>query len=404
MSRVSAVRASAIAAVALVSALLGGIAALALASAGGLVDDSTETVLVETTAAPPAAGAKATPELGRTFDPARIYERSSPGVVTIFALFEPGDDPGGHVAQGSGFVVSRQGHVLTSAHVITRDGEDARESAGRLFVEFSDRDRVPAKLVGVDPYDDVGVLRIDPDAHRLAPLPLGDSDQVVVGEPVAAIGSPFGNVDSLAVGVVSATGRSIDSLSAAYTVVDAIQTDAPITHGNSGGPLLDAAGRVIGINAQIRSESGSSDGVGFAVPINSATRSMRQLLARGRVSYPYVGITSDDLTPSIARRLGHPVRRGALISRVLQNGPAAKAGLRGGNRRVEVDGRIVTRGGDVIVAIGGRPVTNKDDVARLLIRRYEAGDAATFTIVREGRKQRIQVKLAERPPRPDLDG
>jgi 2-alkenal reductase len=398
-------RPGAIAAVAVVSALLGGVAALTLARATGLVDESTETVLVETTAAgAPAVGAKATPELGRTFHPARIYERSSPGVVTIFALFEPGDDPGSHVAQGSGFVVSPEGHVLTSAHVITRSGEDGLASAGRLFVEFSDRDRVPAKLVGVDPYDDVGVLRIDPDVHRLQPLPLGDSDRVVVGEPVAAIGSPFGNVDSLAVGVVSATGRSIDSLSAAYTVVDAIQTDAPITHGNSGGPLLDARGRVIGINAQIRSESGGSEGVGFAVPINSASRSMRQLLADGRVSYPYVGITSDDLTPSIARRLGQPVRRGALVSRVLRDGPAAEAGLKGGNRRIEVDGRIVTRGGDVIVAIGGSPVTNKDDVARLLIRRYEAGDSATFTIVRDGRRQSVRVELEERPPRPNLGG
>ena len=396
-------RPSAIAAVAVVSALLGGVAALTLARATGLVEDSSETVVVETTAAgAPAVGTKATPELGSSFHPARIYERSSPGVVTIFALFEPGDDPGSHVAQGSGFVVSRQGHVLTSAHVITRSEGRGLESAGRLFVEFSDRDRVPAKVVGVDPFDDVGVLRVDSDAHRLKPLPLGDSDRVVVGEPVAAIGSPFGNVDSLAVGVVSATGRSIDSLSAPYTVVDAIQTDAPITHGNSGGPLLDASGRVIGINAQIRSESGDSEGVGFAVPINSATRSMRQLLADGRVSYPYVGITSDDLTPSIARRLGQPVRRGALISRVLRDGPAAKAGLKGGNRRIEVDGRIVTRGGDVIVAIGGSPVTNKDDVARLLIRRYEAGDSATFTIVRDGRRQSVQVELEERPP--DLGG
>jgi 2-alkenal reductase len=398
-------RPSAIAAVAVVSALLGGVAALTLARASGLVDDSTETVVVETTAAEaPAVGAKSTLELGRSFHPARIYERSSPGVVTIFALFEPGDDQGNHVAQGSGFVVSREGHVLTSAHVVTRDEGDGLEPAGRLFVEFSDRDRVPAKLVGVDPYDDVGVLRVDSDVHRLNPLPLGDSDRVVVGEPVAAIGSPFGNVDSLAVGVVSATGRSIDSLSAMYTVVDAIQTDAPITHGNSGGPLLDASGRVIGINAQIRSESGDSEGVGFAVPINSATRSMRQLLANGRVSYPYVGITSDDLTPSIARRLGQPVRRGALISRVLRDGPAAKAGLKGGNRRIEVDGRIVTHGGDVIVAIGGTPVTNKDDVARLLIRRYEAGDSATFTIVRDGRRQRVQVELAERSSRPNPGG
>jgi 2-alkenal reductase len=398
-------RASAIAVVAVVSAIVGGVAALALARASGIVDDSTETVVVETTAASsPAAGSKPTPDLGRAFDPARIYERSSPGVVTIFALFEPGDDRENHVAQGSGFVVSRQGHVLTSAHVITRTGGNVLEPARRLFVEFSDRDRVPAKLVGFDPYDDVGVLRVDPDAHRVAPLPLGDSDRVVVGEPVAAIGSPFGNVDSLVVGVVSATGRSIDSLTAEYSVVDAIQTDAPITHGNSGGPLLDAAGRVIGINAQIRSESGSSDGVGFAVPINSAARSMRQLLGQGRVSYPYVGIKSDDLTPSIARSLGEPVRRGALISRVLQNGPAAKAGLRGGNRRIEVDGKIVIRGGDVIVAIGGQPVTNKDDVARLLIRSYEAGESATFTIVRDGKRQEVRVKLAERPSRPDPGG
>jgi 2-alkenal reductase len=396
----------ALAAIVVVAALLGAIAALALGRATGVFEESTQTVLVETVpsgaSAPTAPDAK--PSLTRTFDPARIYARSSPGVVTIYALFEPGEGSDEHAAQGSGFVVSRQGHVLTSAHVVTRREGGTLEAASRLFVEFNDRDRVPAELVGFDPYDDVGVLQVEADSHRLAPLPIGDSEGVVIGEPVAAIGSPFGNVDSLAVGVVSATGRSIDSLSAEYSVVGAIQTDAPITYGNSGGPLLDGAGRVIGINAQIRIESGDSDSVGFAVPINLATRSMRQLIGQGKVSYPYVGITSDDVTPSVARRLGYSVRRGALIVRALDDGPAAKAGLRGGSRQVEVDGRLVTRGGDVIVAIGGREVRSKDDVARLLISRYEPGDSVTFTIVRDNRRRSVQVRLAERPARPASEG
>jgi S1-C subfamily serine protease len=403
---VAPVRPGALATIAVVSALLGGLAAVVVARVTGVVGDSTETVVVETlpSGEPANIGTDPKAHLTRTFDPARIYARSSPGVVTIYALFEPGGGSDEHAAQGSGFVVTRQGHVLTSAHVVTRRESGALEPATRLFVEFNDRDRVPARLIGFDPYDDVGVLQIDAASHRLRPLPIGNSERVVIGEPVAAIGSPFGNVDSLAVGVVSATGRSIDSLSAAYSVVDAIQTDAPITYGNSGGPLLDGAGRVIGINAQIRTESGESAGVGFAVPINLATRSMRQLLANGVVSYPYVGITSDDLTPSVARRLGYRVRRGALIARVLSGGPAAEAGLKGGRGHVEVDGRLVTRGGDVIVAIGGRPVRSKDDVARLLISRYEPGDSVTFAIIRDNRRRSVVVRLAERLPRPTLEG
>jgi 2-alkenal reductase len=403
---VKRVRPGALAAIAAVSALLGGLLAIAVVRTTGLAGDSTDTVVVETrpSGAPAAAGSDGKLSLTSTFDPAHIYSRSSPGVVTIYALFEPGEGSDEHAAQGSGFVVSRQGHVLTSAHVVTRRQGGSLEAATRLFVEFNDRDRVPAELVGFDPYDDVGVLRIAAGSHRLRPLPLGDSDRVLIGEPVAAIGSPFGNVDSLSVGVVSATGRSIDSLTAAYSVVDAIQTDAPITYGNSGGPLLDGTGRVIGINAQIRTETGDSAGVGFAVPINLATRSMRQLISTGEVSYPYVGITSDDLTPSVARRLGLRARRGALIARVLDDGPAAEAGLKGGSGQVEVDGRLVTRGGDLIVAIGGRPVRTKDDVARVLISRYEPGDSVAFTIVRDNRRRSVDVRLGERPPRPVLEG
>ena len=388
------------------SALVGGIAALVLDRATGVVDDATTTVLVETVpaGAPAQNGTEGKAKLTATFDPAGIYSRSSPGVVTIFALFEPGDGSDEHAAQGSGFVVSRQGHVLTSAHVITRRDGGTLQAATRLFVEFNDRDRVPAELVGFDPYDDVGVLQVAPARHALSPLPLGNSDRVVIGEPVAAIGSPFGNVDSMAVGIVSATGRAIDSLSASYSVVDAIQTDAEITFGNSGGPLLDGGGRVIGINAQIRTDSGDSDGVGFAVPINLAARSMRQLIASGEVSYPYVGITSDDLTPSVARRLGYEIERGALVARVLEGGPAARAGLKGGSGQVEIDGRLVTRGGDLIVAIGGVAVRSKDDVARVLISRFEPGDTVTFTVIRDDRRRAVRVRLTERPPRPTLEG
>src|SRR5204863_8597601 len=161
----------------------------------------------------------------------------------------------------------------------------------------------------------VGVLKVDPGSHAVAPVPLGNSASVVVGQPVAAIGSPFGNADSLATGVVSAVHRSIDSLTSEFVVPDAIQTDAPINHGNSGGPLFDARGQVIGINAQIRSDSGSAEGVGFAVPINAARRSMTQLIATGRVSYAFVGIETEDLIPSIAKQLGYPVSHGAVVTR-----------------------------------------------------------------------------------------
>ena len=218
------------------------------------------------------------------------------GVVTIFSVFENGR--AATVSQGSGFVVSGSGLILTNSHVITTAGGTGNVApAARVYVEFRDHDRLAARIVGWDVFDDVGVIRVDPAAHPLAPLVLGDSSGVVVGEPVAAIGSPFGNEDSLTVGVVSAVQRSIESLTSDYNLVDAIQVDAPINHGNSGGPLFDARGRVIGINAQIRSASGNAEGVGFAVPIDAARRSMEQLLSSGKVAYAYLGVTTEDLTP-----------------------------------------------------------------------------------------------------------
>jgi S1-C subfamily serine protease len=302
-------------------------------------------------------------------------------------------------------VVSDDGLILTNSHVITTAGTGGAGAAVRpaddVFVEFQDRDRVEAKVVGWDVFDDVGVLRVDPKAHPLTPLPLGNSSRLVVGEPVAAIGSPFGNENSLAVGVVSATQRSIESLTSQYNLVDAIQVDAPINHGNSGGPLFDAQGRVIGINAQIRSDSGNAEGVGFAVPINAARRSMAQLLATGKVSYAYLGVTSEDLTPGIARRFKYPARYGAVITSVRPDSPAARSGLRGGSDERDYNGSAFTFGGDVIVAIGDRPIRSAADVVRAVTEQLRPGQTVNVTIVRGGTRQTVPVTLADRPADPD---
>jgi S1-C subfamily serine protease len=386
-------------------ALAGAGAALGIGAAAGWVGARhAHTIVVEKTLAQPAiapapaAPPSAKPLLGNGFDPAAIYSSSSPGVVTIFAYFN------GHASQGSGFVVSRDGLVLTDSHVITDAGQASPGSAVRaadaLFVEFADRDRVAARVVGWDVFDDVGVLRVDPRAHALTPVPLGDSGAVRVGEPVAAIGSPFGNENSLAVGVVSATHRSIQSLTSNYNLVDAIQIDAPINHGNSGGPLFDARGRVIGITAQIRSDTGNAEGVGFAVPIDSARRSLRQLVAKRNVAYAYVGITTEDLTPSLARHLRYRVSHGALIDSVLAGSPGAAAGLRGGTSQEQFDGLTVTRGGDAIVAIDGKPVTSADDLVRIVAEELEPGSFARFTIQRGSSRLVLPVRLTARPANP----
>jgi S1-C subfamily serine protease len=321
-------------------------------------------------------------------------------VVTIYAVFGLGDDHPDAGGQGSGFVVSEDGVILTNAHVITTAGQGAGEPRGasRLYVEFGDGERVPAQIVGWDLFNDTGVIRVEPGAHALTALPLGDSARVGVGEPVAAIGSPFGNQNSLAVGVVSATRRTIPSLTSGYDVAGAIQIDAPINHGNSGGPLFDARGRVIGINAQIRSDSGNAEGVGFAIPINSARRSMEQLLATGKVAYAFIGITTQDVTPGIARRFELGAQRGALIAEVEGGTPAAEAGLRGGSREEQHNGVDITLGGDLITAIAGEPVKSAEDVSRIVTERLLPGQVASFTVFRGGtRREVVRVKLAQRP-------
>jgi S1-C subfamily serine protease len=397
-------RPKAVVALVLAAALVGGVVSALLVGVG-LGGDRTETIVVAGDAPVPierrltTAGAK--PLLGNGFDPAAIYRSRSGGVVTVYSYFD-GRDEDEHAAQGSGFLVSNRGEILTSAHVVTTAGQGERnpDGASRLFVAFNDGDRVPARLVGWDLYDDVAVLKVDPSAHELRPVPLGDSSAVVVGEPVAAMGSPFGNENSLAVGVVSATERSIDSLTSDYTVPDAIQTDAPITHGNSGGPLFDARGRVIGINAQIRSDSGQAEGVGFAIPINAAKRSLEHLVTNGRVVYAYVGVNAEDLTPSIARRLDYSVQRGAVVACVVPESPGAKAGLRGGTKRTQLNGFEFRHGGDIVVAIGNRPVEDADDLVRVVSDALVPGQVASFAVIRNGKRVVVPVRLGERPTRP----
>jgi 2-alkenal reductase len=400
------VRAGPLAAVALVAAALGGGAALGIGKGAGWLDSGTKTVVVKAQesrpAALPASASSKVPALSGTgFDAERIFAERSPGVVTIFAYSGDPSAQDTQISQGSGFVTSPSGYVLTNSHVITNAGE-ARDvhAAAHLFVEFADGDRVEAKVVGWDLYDDVGLIRVNPRDHTLSPVPLGESAAVVVGEPVAAIGSPLGNENSLAVGVVSAIHRSIDAITVdRYKVVDAIQTDASITHGNSGGPLFDARGRVIGINAQIRSTTGTGNdsGVGFAIPIDAAKHSVAQLIAKGKVSYAYVGISTEDMTPSIARALGYKVDHGALIVGVNGGSPAAKAGLRGGSREVSVLGiQDLATGGDVIVAIDGRAVRRADDVVRIVSFSLRPNDVSVFTIVRDGQRKKVAVTLDER--------
>jgi S1-C subfamily serine protease len=395
------VRPLAVTVIALGAAVVGGAIVYLL---GATRDDSTSTrpakvVVGEIDASGTAASAPLPARNG--FDPERIYAARAPGVVTLYTYFG-GAPPAAHAAQGSGFVDSPDGYILTSAHVITTAGQGtgAGHGAQDVYVAFADGDRVQAHVVGWDLFDDVGVVRVDPADHALRPIPLGDSDALRVGAPVAAIGSPFGNRGSLSVGVVSAVGRSIPSLTSDYYVSDAIQTDAPITHGSSGGPLLDAAGDALGINAQIRTDTGAAEGIGFAVPINAAKRSLRQLIASGRVRYPYVGIETGDLTPTLARHLGVTVRRGALIQTVSPDTPGAAAGLHAGDKVEFFNGAEIRRGGDVLTAIGGRPVRSSGDVARVLVEHFRPGQVVGFTIIRNNHKQTMKVHLALRPAAP----
>ncbi len=335
--------------------------------------------------------------LGRKggFDPASIYDRLAPGVVTILSLFEGRTsilDSDGEGGQGSGFVLDGQGYIATNAHVVTTDSGGRAE---KVFVEFSDGNRVEAKIVGVDPNADVALLKVDPAGLSLTPLRLGHSSSIVVGQPVAAIGSPFGERQSLSIGVISAIDRNIESLTE-FSIGDAIQTDAAINPGNSGGPLLDAHGRVLGINAQIKSQSGGGEGVGFAIPVDAVSRSLRELRAHGKVGYGYLGVKTLSLWPQLAERLGIDVPDGALIQEIEDDSPAEQAKLRPGEDEIEFQATNVLTGGDVIVAVNGHPLSRSDDLADE-ISAMSAGDEVQLELVRDGEHKTVRVRLGARP-------
>ena len=333
------------------------------------------------------------------FDSVGIYDRLAPGVVTVISLFgdgEPsplGDQNGG---LGSGFVIDADGHIATNTHVVTNG--QRLDRAREVYVDFADGNRVPARIVGTDPNADVALLKIDPRGLSLTPLELGEIRDVRVGDPVAAIGSPFGEEQSLSVGVVSALDRNIESLTD-FGIGDAIQTDAAINRGNSGGPLLDTRGRVIGINAQIKTETGDGAGVGFAIPVDTVERSLDALREDGRVEYGYLGVSTQPLYPQLAERLDLDVDSGALVAEVVDGSPADDAGLSAGDRRIEFQGqREIAADGDVIVSVNGKRVTPAADLADV-ISLLPPGETVRLTLLRDGDRRTVEAELGKRPER-----
>jgi S1-C subfamily serine protease len=327
------------------------------------------------------------------FDATRVYREAAPGVVTIRSVFgEAG------AAEGSGFVLNEEGEIVTNAHVVTDESTGERKPAENVYVEFPNRNVVPAEIVGFDPFVDVALLKIAPAGLPLHPLELGDDAELRVGQPVAAIGSPFGEQQSLSVGVVSATDRSVQSLTQ-FEIFGAIQTDASINPGNSGGPLLDAGARVIGINQQIETNSGANDGVGFAVPISAIKRSIAQLREDGSAEYAYMGVSSQALYPQLARKLDLDTTFGGLLSEVVAGGPAEKAGLEGGDEKLRFEAGQYRTGGDVILQIDGQEIVEENDLARI-IAAHEPGDQVTLTFLHDNQRQRVELTLGKRPDSP----
>jgi 2-alkenal reductase len=334
------------------------------------------------------------------FNPTAIYKQLSPGVVTVTSLFGRqslreilGGE--GTAGQGSGFVLDGDGYIATNAHVVTNGTGNNLSRAREVFVQFEDGNQVSGKIVGYDPNADVGLVKVDPKGLDLVPLSFAPTRQVQVGDPVAAIGSPFGEQGSLSIGVVSAKNRTIEALTD-FSISDAIQTDAAINRGNSGGPLLDARGRVIGINSQIRSSGGGSVGVGFAVSGDTVRRSIRQIRDDGEARYAYIGISSQRLYPQLADKLGVPVDEGAVVAEVVEDGPADKAGIKGGGKEARFQATLVRPGGDVITKVDGRRVSRDTDFSEL-ITRYQPGDKVTLELYRGDERRTATVTLGERP-------
>jgi S1-C subfamily serine protease len=326
----------------------------------------------------------------------QIYQQDSPGVAFIQSQqapqspspFNPFGGGGGGTATGSGFVIDHSGDVLTNAHVV--------DGASKIEVTLGNADPVSAQVVGKDPSTDVALLKVDAPSNELHPLSLGNSSDAQVGDPVIAIGNPFGLDRTVTSGIVSALQREIKAPNG-FTINNVIQTDAAINPGNSGGPLLDANGQVIGINSQIESPNGGGNvGIGFAVPINTAHQVAQQLLANGQVQHAFLGISGANLTPQIAGVLNLPVKQGALVQTVVPNSPADKAGIKAGTATVSIGGQQIRAGGDVITAIDGKPVTSMDEVVSAVDAK-QPGDQVQLSLTHGSQNRTVTVTLGNRP-------
>ncbi len=384
-------------------ALLGaGLAVLALAGCGGAKDDAGGAVSADSDAPATTVSRTTTVEIVRgaggdaDFDPRRIYERDAPGVVTIRSVLS---DAAGDSGVGSGFVVSGSGEIATNAHVVTQGEGRAIRKAKEVYVVFADGNQVSARIVGYDANADVALLKIDPAGLTLRPLTLGTARDLRVGSPVAAIGSPFGEPQSLSTGVVSATDRSIKSLTG-FQISGAIQTDAAINRGNSGGPLVNAAGEVLGINSQIQSSSGGGEGVGYAVPADTVRRTLAALREDGKVAYAYLGVSTARVYPQLARHFRLPVAYGAWVQDVVAGGPADDAGLRAGREQRRFQARPFIVGGDVITALEGDKLRDESALGVALLDR-KPGEQVTLRVYRAGKARAVRVRLGSRPSQTD---
>src|SRR5829696_6611063 len=322
-----------------------------------------------------------------------IYQRDADGVAfirstivqktpSVFGLPQQQSSQ----ASGSGFLIDDDGHILTNAHVV--------EGAKTVTVQLGDGAEQDAQVVGSDPSSDIALLKVD-DTEGADPLPLGDSSKVQVGDPVVAIGNPFGLDRTVTSGIVSALQRQIQAPNG-FSISDVIQTDAAINPGNSGGPLIDGDGKVIGINSQIESQSGGNVGVGFAVPIKTAADVVSQLANGGEVHRAYLGISGGDITPEIAHALNLPVEQGVLVERVLSNGPADDAGIKGPTGEATIAGQTFPVGGDIITKLDGKEVTGMEDVVSV-VNEHKPGDEITLTVWSDDQQKDVTVKLGDRP-------
>jgi S1-C subfamily serine protease len=318
----------------------------------------------------------------------QIYKQSSPAIANIVTRAVQYDffmDAVPVEGAGSGFVIDTDGHILTNYHVV--------QGAETIEVTLGDQSRYKAKYIGADTRNDIALIQIDPKGRKITALPLGDSRNLLVGQRVLAIGNPFGFQSTLTTGVVSSLGRTVQTGENTF-IDEAIQTDAAINRGNSGGPLLNTRGEVIGINSAIYAPTGTTAGIGFAIPINTARRAAEDLISTGHVRRASLGAEGRAIWPNLADALHLGVQQGILIERVVPGGPAAQAGIRGGTRSVLAGLQELRVGGDVLVAVNGKEITSQMDL-NLLLNRAWPGDTMTLTIYRDGKKMDVPVKLGD---------